>query len=310
MIQYTTVDRILAKLSREIKNLDISEDDLIEMIGEAMDFMRMYNTSEQAVVFIRVKDHIAKLPKGLQSILQVAMYSGTLDPIKEPDAVCGEIIEEITEEATENRPEKRCCVIDECGTRVQIIETPPHWQWLFTKYDFPHWATHDYYKSSWTPIRLSNHTFFNSIVCQEKDMSIYKSCKEEYTIAIGLEPVIKTSFKDGMIAISYLSTLLDPDTGYPLILDDIRVITAISYYVKWKIAERNAWNNERGFITHAERAEARWLKYVKQAKNYIKMPKTIDEYQSLLEETHNIIPNINKYYGYFGTVGQSIKANI
>ena len=168
------------------------------------------------------------------------------------------------------------------------------------------WVNSNQYKGNYTPVRLANNVFFNSVVCKEKDyQNIYKDCADEYTIVGSINKMLRFSFKEGFVAISYLKNRLDPETGYPLIPDNPSYMAAIVYYLKWKIAEWHAWNGRSGFISMARENERLWLKYARQAKNYMKMPRSLDQYQNLLEQSHYLIPRHKRYYGYFGNLGRS-----
>ena len=65
-LQYTTVDRVLAKFHRDLRGIDINESDAIEWIGEALDLLKVNQIQEQAVAFIEVKNYQADLPKGFK----------------------------------------------------------------------------------------------------------------------------------------------------------------------------------------------------------------------------------------------------
>ena len=72
-INYTSVDRIFSKIGRDLKGEDnIDEIDVIEWIGEALEFLKVQQIQEQGVQFVEVKNNEAYLPKGLQMILQIA----------------------------------------------------------------------------------------------------------------------------------------------------------------------------------------------------------------------------------------------
>lgn len=143
-------------------------------------------------------------------------------------------------------------------------------------------------------MKLSSNILFNSIVCKESDFeNIYSNCKDEYTIVGITDKFLRFSFREGRISLAYLKIEVDSDTGYPLIPDDIRYTTAITYYIKWKIAQIESWNGREGFSKIAMDNERLWLKYAKQAKNYMKMPKTLDEY---LNRINNRFKLTDKYY--------------
>ena len=71
-IQFTTVDRVLAKIHRDLKGINLNESDAIEWIGEALDFLKVPQIQEEAVLFSEVKNHHVELPYGFHMILQVA----------------------------------------------------------------------------------------------------------------------------------------------------------------------------------------------------------------------------------------------
>lgn len=76
--KYISVDTIISKLYRDLKGTNLQEDDLIEWIGEALDFIKVPEVLEEHVAFLKVEDYEASLPQNLQTILQVARYNGQL----------------------------------------------------------------------------------------------------------------------------------------------------------------------------------------------------------------------------------------
>lgn len=310
-LQYTTVNRIFSKFHRDLRGTDINESDMVEWIGEALEFLKVPQIQDQAVAFIEVENHHAEIPKGFQMVLQIARNNRW---VKEEKNKCTPevIINQITQSNEDCIDCGDCMdniVITDCNGFIiedgDIIDYRPYFD---LKLDYQPWLHSHLYKSNYTPVRLSNHTLFNSIVCKEKvDECI--GCIDEYTIVGTTEKRIRTSFQEGSIAMAYLRNAIDEKTGYPLVPDEISYITAITYYIKWKIAEWYSWNGRQGFESQAAKAEERWGHYAKQAKNKAKMPKSIDDFQDLLEQTHYLIPNHKKYYGFFGNLGKSQQLN-
>ena len=307
-LQYTTVNRIIAKLHRDISGTDMNESNLIEWIGEALEFLKVPQIQDQAIAFIEVKNHHAEIPKGFQMVLQIARNNYWEEKKCSP---C-EIIKDINQESENECVECNTCkeiLVTNCNGFIldgqDIVDYKPQFD---LKLNYQYWKNSSYYKRQYTPVRLANHTLFNSIVCKEKvDDCI--GCIDEYTIVGTTEKIIRCSFENGQIAMSYLKNAIDEETGYPLVPDQISYITAISYYIKWKIAEWYSWSGRDGFEQKADKAQQNWTHYVKQAKNWAKMPKSIDDYQDLLEQTHYLIPNHKKYYGFFGNLGKSQELN-
>lgn len=282
-MEYTTVDRILAKFHRDLRGTDINESDAIEWIGEALEFLKVPQIQEQAVAFIEVKNNEAYLPVGLHLILQIARNNDWGPENEDAIAIPAEVVEEVTQE-------------ESCNPIPYKPYFDMQWQYI-------NWTTSSYCQQKYTPVRLANNVFFKSLVCKEKT-PYTGSVQDEYTIVGVTDKKLRFSFSEGQVAIAYLKNALDENTGYPLVPDNIRHQTAITYYVKWKIAERFDWAGREGWSSKADKAEQKWLKYVKQSNNYMKMPKTLDDYQDLLEESHHLIPKQKRYYNYFGNLGR------
>ncbi len=324
-INYVSIDRVFAKLGRDLKGTELNEGDVIEWIGEALDHLKVPQVLEEKVLFLKVQDYHAEMPSNLHMITQIAKKNdypsfyqeatcNTCHKPLEKNVGCGCGAEEVLEptpfstvcppdlknfsgmpdeyvEAIINSEE----VIDEGCHEI----TPIDLDWTYTI-----WTSSNFYRNSFSPVRLSTGTFFNSLVCKEKDDTLYNTCDYEYNIVGTIEKKLRFNFIEGEIAISYLRNTLDKETGYPLIPDNISYVTAVSFYVKWQIASMNAWSGREGWEGKADKAEAKWIKYARQAKNFMKMPKTIDEHQNLLEQSHYLIPNHKKYYNYFGNLGK------
>jgi len=172
------------------------------------------------------------------------------------------------------------------------------------------WTNSGYFKQRFTPVRLANNTFIGSIVSPPEGkpngyQELFAPTVDEYSI-LGCPPNLGLvfSFPRGQIALSYYGAMVDNQTGYPLIPDDMLFISAISYYVKWKIAEQLRWNGREGMTAEAKDAEEKWLKYCRQAINRAKMPQGLDDYKDLMEQSIRLIPKRRTYYGYFGNLGR------
>ena len=294
-MEYTNVNRILAKFHRDLKGVSLNEKDAVEWIGEALDFLKVYATLESVVTFLEVKDYQTIMPPFTHLILQVARDNSFVSSSElDPDSFLVEV------ENEENPPHVCLNCNNEIVNDYYVGYYRPYPDLLW---EYNPWTLSTSYKASFTPVRLADNSFFNNIVCKEKG-EIYNSCRDEYTIVGTTERKLRFSFQTGMVAVSYLRNAIDKDTGYPLIPDDIRFITAINYYLQWKIAEWYNWNGREGFNYIVQDSERKWLKYAKQAKNYAKMPKSLDDYQDLLEQSHYLIPDYNKYYSFFGNLTQ------
>lgn len=296
---FVTVDTILSKFLRDYKGLEINEDEAIEWIGEALGFMQIASVSEEAVAFLEVKGYHAQLPNGLQHIIQLArdnQWCPTTPEICAPVSILEEIIPPSTSPCTDcNTP----VVVADCQGHIlgdyEIVYYRPYYD---LKWEFSMWYSYLRGSRRFTPIRLANHSFFNTLVCSLPNADgLYTTSRDEYTV---VADHLRFSFETGFVALSYLRQVTDPDTGYPLIPDDESCKAAITYYLGWKSKEREGWNHREGAMQLAQLAEQRWLKYVKQFKNKAKMPSGVDEYQNLKDQSLYLLPNQKRYYGYFG----------
>lgn len=323
-IQYVSVNTILAKFHRDLKKEDVNESDVIEYIGEALGFLKVPQIQEQAIAFIEVKDYECKMPEHLQMVLQIARNNDWSPETKEKCLPPVDVVAELIRDAN-LVPDTECEDCDESFEDVFGNNCIDEYSLGYIPYfdmqaQYIPWTSTNHYKETYTPVRLANHTFFNTLVCKEKDESPYEnenkdiatifsrhdhtSEQDEYNIIGTEEKKLQFSFREGYIAVAYVRNAMDNETGYPLIPDNIRHITAITYYIKWKLAEMYMWNGRAGFDTIAADNERKWLKYVRQANNYMKMPKSIDEFQNLLESSHYLIPRHRRYYGFFGKLGR------
>lgn len=295
-MEYTTVGRIFNRLYRDLRETNLNESDVIEWIGEALEFLKVGESQEQAVAFLEVRNYQAIVPKGLQTVLQVARNNSY-----EENCVTPADVATTTEEETLSDK----VFLDCNGKPIVDYEIAYYRPYFDLQWEYDPWMRSSLYQEQFTPVRLANHTLFKTLVCRESGYeNLYAGRSDEYTIVGTQDKKFQFSFETGSVAVSYLRTAMDTETGYPLIPDQISFITAITYYVKWKIAEWWAWNSRDGAIGLANDNERKWLKYVKQAKNWAKMPKTIDQYQNLLEESHHLIPRLKRYYGFFGNLGR------
>lgn len=304
-INFTKVDRILAKVYRDLGETDdLNESDVIEWIGEALEFMRVPKSNTQAVSFVKVTDHHADMPCGLEVILQIARHNNWEEENCECPVCPNPEQETDTLDCEEETEPNSSSVLTACDI-MRAEDYPNSYKPYFDmQWDFIPWTSNSIYRENYTPVRLSNNVFFNSLVCKEKNEGLYHSCEDEYTIVGDYDRKLRFSFKEGFVAISYVKMPIDSETGYPLIPDHPSYMAAITYYIKWRLASKYAWSGREGFVGLQQDSQKNWLRYAKQAKNALKMPDSIDELQNLLEETHQMIPNHRRYYGFFGNLGR------
>jgi hypothetical protein len=145
---------------------------------------------------------------------------------------------------------------------------------------------------------------FGTLVCEGFEPEDYSANtgRDEYTVE---GDRMKFSFREGFIVMPYIRQKVEPGTGYPMIPDDAYAIAAITYYIIWKINERECWSHREGACQLAQMANAKWDNYILKFKNKAKMPSGIDDYQDLMEQSMYMIPNLKRYYGFFGKLNTS-----
>lgn len=301
--QFTKIDSILSKFQRDFRGLDINEGDAIEWIGEALGFMKIVSASEEAIAFIEVKNFHAPIPNGLHYITQIARNNNWEKPA---DTKCcmDETLSCLTESSEVVAPSP---VTENCqGELSPGFEIAYYRPFFDLQYEYLQWASSKARATQYSPVRLANHTFFNTLVCKEENMEhLYcQGCDayDEYTI---VQDQLRFNFESGFIAVAYIRQMIDDATGYPMIPDDESARAAITYYLGWKVKEQEGWNHREGSMQLAQLAEAKWLKYIKQFKSKAKMPTGVDQYQNLMEQSKYLIPRQNRYYGFFGKLGRA-----
>ena len=319
---YTTMKTLLAKINRDLRDTDISESDIVEWAGEALGYMKIIEIQEEALAFLEVKDYQAELPRGFQYVIQIAKNNKWKN--SDGDGVCPlEIITDMEHHCNTTVPDipttdntisqyisnlEGLTCTDCLGKLIEGEDLVYYRPFFDLKYEYSLWMTNTYYRDTYTPVRLSNHSFMGSLVAEESEdirRGLYDNSRDEYTIVGGFPNLcLRFSFPEGLVALSYVRTMIDNETGYPLIPDDSSFIAAITYYIKWKISERLRWSGREGFASEAQEAEKHWLKYLRQSLNKAKMPQGVDDYQDIMEESMYLIPRFRKYYGYFGKLGR------
>lgn len=287
-LRLVSLDRVISKLYRDLGIDEISETNVIEWVSEALEFISTPTIYENAIKVIEIKNHQGDLPVGLHAIIQVARDNEfkAENPCDKLDTITKDNVEELEVYTCQD------CLQELDAEVLTLPKFEDVTENLFV-------LNHINNKPRFTPVRLSNHTFFNSLVCEE-NMNIYKSCTDEYTI---LNDKIRTSFKEGLILLSYYRTMIDEDTGYPLIPDDVSILNAITYYVMWKHNQRMWFMGREGYSDKMQYSEQQWIKYCGQAKTNQNMLSGLDAYQNFTEEKYNWLKSF-KYYNFFGNLGR------
>lgn len=297
---YVSVDRIFAKIERDL-GMTFDEGQVIEWIGEALEFIGSAPFYEPAIAFITVKNHQASVPNGTHQIKQIARnhrWNGV-----DENALCpADVLRDIKNctETLPTPPNSLPIPLDCYGSPLMdydIAYYRPYYD-LRDEYYGWSWAKSNLYQSSFVPIRKATTNFFDT---QNKDgQCISSNGRDEYQVI--RKKILRFSFKEGQIALSYDRQAIDEETGYPLVPDTIEHTTAIVAYVTLRLMKRDMYNKREGSIGLVERAEYDWQWYCKQASNYDLMPRGEDDYQNLMDQRNRILPNNKQYYGFFGNM--------
>jgi hypothetical protein len=293
---YVSIDRIFSKLVRDVTD-EFSESDVVEWCGEALEFTGATKLYEEAVTFIEVKNHQCDMPKGTHAIIQIARDNRWNGP-RESDICPKAIVDSICEIKKDKTaiPVRIDCE----GQPVDAYDLAYYRPFFDLKSEFLDWR-HSTYYARYTPVRLATSKLYDSLVCKENEDVHYGD--DNYTVIRGQK--LRFSFREGFIAIATLRTVLDEETGYPMVPDNISYTTAIVKYITMKLLDRQCYNGREGTCGKAKDAMLDWHWYCKQASNVDIMPNGVDEYQNLLNQRSYILPRQNKYYNFFGSLSKA-----
>jgi hypothetical protein len=303
-VTYTTIDRIFSKLSRDLGIDDFSETDVIEWAGEALEAIDAVTMLEECVEFCEVKNHTVELPRFTNSIIQIAEHNGDYFTTT-PETIVQSLCEEsgsLPNECGCDRVTNKYIPVDKLGHPI-FDEDVYQWQPnINVQAEYVNWTSCSLYKDTWTPVRLANHSFFNSIVCTEANRDgLYSNSRSEYTI-VG-NSTLRFSFQTGYVAISYNRQKLDENL-HPMIPDHFSYTTAVTMYITMKLMARMWYMGREGYEKRMAKAEADWQWYCKQAGNRGLMPKGIDQHQNLLDQSQYLIPRMHMANQFFKDLGR------
>lgn len=313
LVHYTDINRVFEKVNK-MRPGGFNEVDVINWVGEALEQIGVPKLYEEAICYKVVENYQTTLPSYFHNIIQIARdthYEAPFEQVGICD-IAQQPQEENESESVVPEPENLCCdpripncyyypngdghpvIINQLGeplTEYGLAFYRPYSTWDFTSME----------KTRFKPVRLAENNFFHAVVCQKEDARVYKNCEDEYKIVDG--SLLRFSFQEGGIVIAYLKTRTD-DAGYPLVPDNVSVITAILSYIRWQYALDDFYSYRQGSETRLNKSEADWHWYCKQATNNYMIPSSVDEWQNLLEQRDYLIQR-NNYYGFFGHLGKA-----
>lgn len=270
-----------AIINKVVRDYGLREDKTtyIEWIGEAMEGIGIdKNWCQEAVAFIGIDNYQCPVPKYCRVIQQIARNNTYTTPFDST-----ELFTEINTTGFEDQP----VPIDEFGqplTGVDYAYYRPYFDYI---YEYQFWYSSPLYQENYSPVRLADNRFFNSLVSEEKNV-VYAADSPEYTI-VPESKLLRFNFPTGQVAVSYLRQITD-EFGYPMIPEDYSYQEAVATYIIYRKSKRDFYNHVQGAQATMLKAEQDWQFYCRQAKNKSMIPQTIDEYESLRRNYKHLLP--------------------
>ena len=298
--RYTSINRILDKLRRDLRMDDLYETDVIEWTGEALEAIGAITQYENKLAFIEVKNFTCCIPNGTYQIHQIARNNCYKE---KENALCPATVQSSV--ASSDDDSVLTPVALDCnGSPINDYELAYYRPYFDLQAEYGIFRNSTFYNNCFSPIRLAANNFFASVSSSDDDAkNLYSTSEDEYQI-ISKGQAFRFSFETGSIALAYAKPMLDDD-GYPMIPDHYSYITAITKYITYKVMEQRFYRNERGSDSRYAKAEQDWHWYCKQAGNLALMPRGEDDHQDLLEQRQHLLPKLKRYYGFFGKMNKA-----
>lgn len=268
---------IIRKVFRDLKPTnDNWTDDAVEWIGEALEHI---GASPQLVTkntILTVTDYKVAMPADLYYVNQVSINVGiSSNTTTELDSVLAKI-KVLNDKLAVNPNQDLNHELRDLNNQVAILSGI-----YFADTNSSNLKTLSYGRPTF---RKDIH----SLGCDNE----FSDFSESYVIENNL---IKTSFKDGKLCLSYTAFPLDEDC-YPLIPDDISFSEALFWYIYKKLLLSNPAVKDNGIdYTFAEQ---QWKYYCTQARNAANYP-DIDRYESFMNQWVRLVPNYNRHGEFF-----------
>ncbi|HMT01773.1 MAG TPA: hypothetical protein PKD00_00445 [Burkholderiales bacterium] len=243
-VSYISTKAIIYQwLSETGRSSDFNEEVLATQILDALNIMEYKAALVHAVALIEVKNHRAKLPKGLKTI-DITMYNAGQQKVN--SAFIQEAIIPTFDGECEYKITRDCA--DDCGV---IISHKPLIESLMYPFSQKFRAWNGVYKDVFKPMHYSRNSLgMKNYHLKECDTDV--DTKAFYEVSKGY---ITTNFPEGQILIAYFSLNLDDD-GFIFVPDDSRVITALIAYLEerqaYKEYSRTKSRDARMFYTDAK----------------------------------------------------------
>ena len=264
---------IIRKVMRDLKPTnDNWVDDSVEWIGEALEHRGASPQVETKNTVLTVSNYVVSLPSDLYYVNQVSINVGVSpNVVTELDEVLAKI-EVINGQLAANPNQDINYELRDLNNQVAILSGL-----YFADSESTNLKT----LSSGRPTFRKD---IHSLGCDNE----FSEFSESYVIENNL---IKTSFKDGKICLSYTAFPIDEDC-YPLVPDDISFREAMFWYIYKKMLLGGYMPNANGMTYQV--AEQQWKYYCTQARNAANFP-DIDRYESFMNQWVRLIPDVTRH---------------
>ena len=304
-LKYISVYNIIAGLYRDLGIENINESDIIEWSADALDHIGSVEYSQLSTAFVEVNNFKCAIPEGCTELLQIVRRNGL------PPANIQEILDEcscinkpgIELEVQSEQPQGER--LDACGQPVILdcygMPLEDYELAYYRPYfDYVYWyfGNNQIRFQQWTPVKLAQHNFFNSVKTNP-ELELYKNrTHDEYNI---IDNVIHFSFDKGYVAISHYKRIYDKE-GYPLIPDEVSILTAIKEYCTYKYFQKLWYQGREGTADKWKAAEQNWNWYCRQAKSKAKSLSAeqlnqLTNYMTVMLPRNNYWSSLMKSYG-------------
>lgn len=294
VIKKTSIDRVIQVVQMDL-GTEITPFEIIEWTGRALEQCQAIPDMRQYTAFCEVQNHRVSLPPNLIYIQQIARNN-----CFEASPTCPITLTQQEEEVTADNLVMEPAVID-CNGQLIGADAYAYYRPFFTMtVPYVYLSGAGMFKECYTPVRLSNHTFFNSLVCKESSTDLYcPDCRDEYGID-GEDLLL--SFASGQVAISYFGPDID-DQGRIQIPDHETYIQAIVSYIRLRLAVRKMTENpSNATIALKNDAERDWQWYCRQAINNGMFHGGLDGFKDIQDIDNWILPPSNRYNSFFGNL--------
>lgn len=297
--RYISIDTVISRVLRDL-GTQVERTDVIEWTADLIEYLNIPVVFEERVAFVEIKNYKAVLPDGLRAIIQIAK-SNSLQVSPEECAL--QVLDEVDEkEEVEIKVSEPC----EGNTYSEGTRSGPRFgPWVDLQFNYDPLCGALMRHREWEPVRLSSHSFYQSLVCTLSE-KLYEESQWEYSIK---GETLLFNFREGVVAVAYVSHRTD-DNGMLMIPDDAHFINAAVSRVRYMAFQR-LYDREptRENAARLDRADQDYQFRVRQAATFGLRPQSIDESENLAAGKDYILPRQFRYYDFFSGLNKREQRN-